>query len=727
LGYACAYGDALTLLNALQTLTHHELHSLFQQYNAAEQRLLHGVQQLFAETQPEPATQTSVLTQLQLLNTLKVDVQTLAVAMLQGAWQQQKITETHIQQTCPDCLPLFQALKKLSILHELELVPDLEDEKLRQQQIENLRRLLLVLVEDVRVVLIQLAERLSLMRQVRDLPIEQQRYIAQETLNIYAPLANRLGIGRFKWELEDLSLHVLEPEDYQKIAKGLDSRRQDREAFLQNIMQTLREMSEKLGINADISGRPKHIYSIWKKMRRKQVDIAEIFDALAVRLLVDDVAQCYTLLGLVHSQWQPIPGEFDDYIAAPKPNGYSSLHTALVGDDGKQFEVQIRTREMHQLAELGVASHWRYKEGVKHDPAFEQKLEWLRQLLENHQHAIPDNEDDDDNRQRTYVLSPQGRVVDLPANATPLDFAYYIHTSLGHRCRGAKVNQRIVPLNHTLQNGDTVEILTAPQERPSRDWLSPHLGYLHSSRARAKVRLWLNKQDAEQHLNDGREVLERELHRLNLNEVSLDTLSERFHCPDNDTLLQRIGRSDINMGQVAAALKDLLLPEPTKEPLKLHESRNREGKAAISVEGVEGLLTHTAKCCHPLPGDEVVGFVTREQGISIHRRDCPNMQKWLEKGNERLIDVSWQSTSSLVYPVDVLARAYDRTALLRDVITVFTSEKVNITASRTGTDKRDNIATLHLSIEVTSAEQLSGVLHRVESLPNVMDVRRLRQ
>lgn len=719
----------ITNLNS-DVMDNNHLSPLFAQYTPAEQAYLQQAQHWFNHLQTDGVSQQTMRERLQLLDTLKVDAPTLATALLYPAWQQQQLAETQIKQICPDCLPLFQALKKLSLLHELELVPELEDEKQRLQQIENLRRLLLVLVEDVRVVLIQLAERLSLLRQARELPTEQQAYVAQETLNIYAPLANRLGIGRFKWELEDLSLRVLQPEAYQKIAKSLDSRRQDREAFLQDIMQKLREMSENLGIPADISGRPKHIYSIWKKMQRKHVDISEIFDALAVRLLVDDVAQCYTLLGLVHSQWQPIPGEFDDYIAAPKPNGYRSLHTALIGDDGKQFEVQIRTRDMHQLAELGVASHWRYKEGIKHDAAFEQKLEWLRQLLENQEQATPDEDDDDNSRrQRLYVLTPQGRVVDLPANATPLDFAYYIHTSLGHRCRGAKVNQRIVPLNHRLQNGDTVDILTAPQERPSRDWINPQLGYLHSSRARAKVRLWLNKQNAEQHLNTGREWLERGLHRLNINqEAALETLRERFHAPDTDIMQQRIGRGDISMEQIAAALKDLILPEATKKTLKLHESRNSEGKVAgISVAGVDGLLTHTAKCCHPLPGDAVVGFVTREQGISIHRRDCPNMQQWLENGNERLIEVTWQAASSLVYPVDVLVRAYDRSALLRDVIAVFTSEKVNITASRTGTDKRDNIATLNLSIEVTSAEQLSGVLHRIESLPNVMDVRRLRQ
>jgi len=689
---------------------------------------------------------------LEVLTALRADTPTLIAALLhqgvtEGVWPLSEITG-HCGAASAT---LIQAMSRMALFKDLGQFTALPgNHEARQQQLESLRRMLLAMAEDARAVLIRLAERLIEMRHLRRLPLARQHYLARETLEIYAPLANRLGIGQIKWELEDLSLRTLEPDAYREIALSLAGRRLERERYLHQLIDSLRSQVQKLGIQADVAGRPKHLYSIWRKRQRKNVDISQIFDALAVRVLVDDLAQCYSVLGLVHSLWPPIAGEFDDYIAAPKQNGYRSLHTAVIGPEGRHFEVQIRTREMHRLAELGAASHWRYKEGVAHDPALEQKISALRQLLVSKEAEInhgasastalastalastplstsstsSTSSTDSTARERIYVLTPHGKVIELPAGATPLDFAYAVHTSLGHRCKGARVNQRIVPLNYKLHNGEQVDIIAATQERPSRDWLSPQLGFLGSARSRHKVRVWLNQQDFTQHVADGRATLERELHRLNLDDTPLDSLVKRFQAKDLDNLLASIAKGEINTAQIAGALREQVLPKPTALPLR--HSDPKAGSAGVSIQGVSGLLSQTAKCCSPLPGDTVIGFVTRERGVSVHRRDCPNVRRWLDEGHERLLEVEWNRADALVYPVDVEVVAYDRIELLRDIANVFAAERINITATRSGTDRRDNIARLTLSIEVNSAEQLSRILHRLEDLPNVLEAQRLR-
>ncbi|MDM8546910.1 bifunctional (p)ppGpp synthetase/guanosine-3',5'-bis(diphosphate) 3'-pyrophosphohydrolase [Candidatus Venteria ishoeyi] len=672
---------------------------------------------------------------LHLLQELQTDTPTLIASLLFQAVDSEQCKQSQIKQYANnESLQLINALAKLKRIDSLHDAVRTENEKIHAQQLENLRRLMITLTEDLRVLLILLAERLIQMRTLRELPQAQQQQLAQETLDLFSPLANRLGIGRIKWELEDLALRALKPTDYLQIANALNSRRQEREHYLQDIMARLQTLLSKANTQAEINGRPKHIYSIWKKMQRKQVAFSEIFDALAVRVLVDSVADCYTVLGLVHSLWTPIASEFDDYIAAPKSNGYRSLHTAVIGNEGKQFEVQIRTHEMHQMSELGVASHWRYKEGGKQDTAFEQKIANLRQFLESGGKAEQNDAEDEPDQARIYVLTPEGHVVELPAGATPLDFAYAIHTGLGHRCRGAKVNDRIVPLSQSLHNSDKVEVLADRQEHPRREWLNPHNNYLKTSRARAKVRHWLNQQSSEQHAQEGRTLLDHELRRLNLKDIPLDDLVKRYHCNDQAHLFARIGRGDVRMGQIANILQQYILPADKATGSQTSESGERTSAPesaqaptshpGISSQGVDGLLTHTAKCCHPLPGDEVIGYITRERGIAVHRRDCSNAQKWQEQGHERLIEVDWGASSKHRYKVSIFIRAYDRDRLLKDVSDTLTALHISVNAIQSSIDKHSHIAHMQISIKIHDIEQLSQVLQHLEELPNVIEATR---
>lgn len=702
---------------------------LAEHFSEAELRqVLQQALQHLQDLELEPETLQARGQLLDSLAEMRADRTTLLAAVLHPEVEAGRLTLADVGETYGEAVvKLIRALEKLHLLDQQRTYPD--EAKARQHQLESLRRMLLAMVEDVRAVLIKLAERLQLMRGLRAWPEQEQHYTAQETLEIFAPLANRLGIGRLKWELEDLSLRSLQNADYLHIAKSLDSRRSEREAYLQAIMQTLRDDLAAVGINAAISGRPKHIYSIWRKMQRKGVDFQEIFDALAVRVMVDNIGQCYTALGLVHARWTPIAKEFDDYIAAPKANGYSSLHTAVIGPEGRQFEVQIRTHDMHAAAELGVASHWSYKEGVKqHDSALEQRIAALRELLEDKEAEQDASLQDEEysGEERIYVLSPQGKVVEMPNGATPLDFAYHIHTSVGHRCRGAKVDGRITPLTYKLKSGEQVEILTAREERPSRNWLSSE--YLFTSSARGKVRRWLNQQQLEQHISEGRNLLERELHRLNVSDVPLEELARRFNNKSLDTFLAEIGRGEISSGQIAHQLQEHILPKHkdlSPDDLRLHSASKDAGSSGISSQGVDGLLTHTAKCCNPLPGDAVIGYVTRERGIAVHKRSCPQAQHWLEEDNARLIDVEWGQQQKTRYPVRVALRAYDRKALLRDVSDTLSEEKINITGVQTHTDDKDNIAHMVFNLEVRDVEQLSRIMNRLENLHHVLDVRRV--
>jgi len=602
----------------------------------------------------------------------------------------------------------------------------------RMNHAESVRKLLLAMANDVRVVLIKLADRLHNMRTLRYLNEQRQRRIARETLDIYAPLANRLGIWQVKWELEDLALRYLDTKAYHRIASLLDGRRIDRERHIELVKESLFTEFGRVGVQAEIAGRPKHIYSIWRKMRRKNIDFHQIFDVQAVRVLVDSTADCYTVLGVVHGLWHHVPHEFDDYIANPKANNYRSLHTAVIGPEGRAVEVQIRTHDMHEHAELGIAAHWRYKEGVHYDEGFEKKVAWLRQLLEWKEEEPSADEfvnrfKSESVEERVYVLTPQGKVIDLPAGATALDFAYHIHTDVGHRCRGIKVNGRIVPLSYELSSGQQVEVLTARQAAPSRDWINPHLGYLKTSRARAKVRHWFRQQDREINVTAGRASLERELHRLGVSGRQLEEVANKLNFNDIDSMMAALGGGDLQTGQVVNVLLNLAGTEDDQPPTMPSHNRRavpRHGHDDFSILGVGNLLTNAARCCRPVPSDVIVGYITRGRGVTIHRRDCANVLSLKDEDRDRLIDVEWGALPDRVFPLDIQLQAYDRPGLLRDVSALLANDRVNVLGINTSTDKRNMIAFMELHVEVTDIGQLSRILSRMGQLPNIIEVKR---
>jgi GTP pyrophosphokinase len=581
------------------------------------------------------------------------------------------------------------------------------------------------------VVLIKLADRLHNMRTLAALPAEKQQRIARETADIYAPLANRLGIWQIKWELEDLAFRYLEPAGYKQIASFLAERRVDREAYVERFVATLADELKKAGIAAEVSGRAKHIYSIWRKMQRKHKDFREIFDVRAVRVLVNDLRDCYAALGIVHSLWQYIPGEFDDYIATPKENNYRSIHTAVIGPEGKTVEVQIRTHDMHQSSELGVAAHWRYKEGARPDKGFDDKIAWLRSLLEWKDEVAEASEFVDQFKsevfsERVYVFTPKGNIVDLQAGATPLDFAYHIHTDVGHRCRGAKVNGQIVPLTTALRTGDRVEVLTVKEGGPSRDWMSPHLGYLQTSKARAKVQAWFRLQNHDANIAAGREALVREFQRLGIGDVNYEKLAARFRYDKTDDFLAALGRGDVKPTQLLAAVQELVEPAfRDQQPLvTARPAVSTRAPSGITIQGVGNLLTRMARCCNPLPGDPVVGFITRGQGITVHRQDCPNALRHHNENEERMIEVNWGAAAGQLYPVEVEIVAHERSGLLRDITGLLANEKINVLAVNTQTDQGEHVARMRFTLEIPDVAALSRVLALLDQIPNVMEVRR---
>jgi GTP pyrophosphokinase len=592
---------------------------------------------------------------------------------------------------------------------------------------ETLRKTFLAMGDDVRVVVIKLADRLHNMRTLSYLPVEKRQRIALETLEIFAPLANRLGIWQMKWELEDLSFRYVFPEKYKEIAGLVAERRADRQHDLEGITARLREELSRAGIEAEVKGRPKHLYSIYRKMERKQVPFELVYDVRGVRVLVATESDCYLALGVIHSLWKPIPGAFDDYIATPKDNFYRSLHTAVVFDDGRTVEVQIRTRAMDESAEFGIAAHWRYKEGRKRDRDFEQRINWLRRLMEWRQDV--DNATDfvdamksEVFNDRVYVFTPRGDIIDLPAGSTPIDFAYHIHTDIGHRCRGAKVNGRLVNLDVKLQTGEAVEILTAKRGGPSRDWLNPSLEMVKTQRAISKIRQWFKREDREQNVTDGRQMLERELRRLGLEGVAYEQLARDLGYSQVEDLLAAIGCGDVNLGKVVSRLAEAKLPElDLPRPLELEARGGRLAPGEVSILGVSGLLTNIARCCKPLPGDPIVGYVTRGRGATIHRRDCPNVLRIRDK--ERLVQVSWGQARE-TYPVSVRIRAYDRDGLMRDVSTLVANEGISMSSIHVST--KSSLAIFDLVMGVTDLNQLSRVLNRLEALPNVLEARRLQ-
>lgn len=595
-------------------------------------------------------------------------------------------------------------------------------------QAETLRRMVLTMVADVRVVLVKLAYRTQRLYQlVKAGAVEQSREVAQETLTIYTPLANRLGLGQLKWELEDIAFRIVDPDAYKRIAKALEENRASREIYIRDFVADLTARVDTHGIKgASVFGRPKHIYSIWKKMRDKHIGFSDLFDVRAVRVLVDDVQQCYSVLGIAHSIWQPISREFDDYIANPKGNGYRSLHTAVIGPRGKPVEIQIRTRAMDDDAENGVAAHWAYKEGAPVDLNLQKGINALRQLLDDSDDEfLVEGFSQQMDSQRVYVFTPKGEVIDLSRGATPLDFAYHIHSEIGHRCRGAKVNGRIVPLTYTLTNGDQVEVLTTREPAPSRDWLNRSLGYVNSSRARGKVRAWFNQQDHDQQLVDGRNILDRELKRYKASALSIDTLAKRLKFDKPNDLFVAIGRNDVTIAQIVGAIDHLA--EPVVRPMEAVNSNRKADQAAgaIHVRGVGNLLTQIAACCLPVPPDSIVGFITRGKGVTVHRADCSNILSLRESERERLIDVDWGDDDSSRYHVEIHIIAYDRHGLLRDVSTVLSALNVDVVSVNTLSDQASQTADMKIGLHIANTAELTTIMDKIRQLRNVQDVERV--
>ncbi len=597
------------------------------------------------------------------------------------------------------------------------------------EQAEKLRRLLMAIIKDVRVMLIKLCYRVSRMYLLKHCSYDERRCIARETLDIYAPLANRLGIGKLKWEMEDLAFRALDPLNFKRIAKLLEERRADREKFIQQFTGQLKDLIVAQEIEAEVTGRVKHIVSIWRKMQRKNLEFHELFDVRAVRVLVDSVADCYAVLGIVHTHWHSIPKEFDDYIANPKDNGYQSLHTAIIAEGGKVVEVQIRTHEMHQKSEFGVAAHWRYKEGVTLDQRMEKSIAVMRDLLAGPEEAATDalsGFTTELSTERVYVFSPKGQVVDLPAGATPLDFAYSIHSAVGHRCRGAKVNGRIVNLTYPLQTGEEVEILTAKEGGPSRDWMNKNLGFLKSASNRAKVRNWFNHLDLEQNVMDGKAIYERELGKYNFHDIDLDKILKHFKRDTEDQFFADLGRGMITAAQIVGYLQheqNKHEQDPFKKVKKPVKSDQRS-QDEIVIHGVGNLLTQFAKCCKPVPGDEVIGFITKGSGVTVHKRDCSNILALPEEQQARLIEVEWGSGGDSMFQAEIKLSAYDRTGLLRDISSVLANEKINLLNINSTTDQKEMMVITTLNIEVRSVDQLILVIDKLTQIPNVQSVKR---
>ena len=591
---------------------------------------------------------------------------------------------------------------------------------------ETLRKTFLAMGEDIRVILIKLADRLHNMRTLGFMPEKKRRRIAQETLDIFAPLANRLGIWQLKWELEDLGFRHTNPEKYKEIAQNLSETRLDRERKMDEIITRLIKVLAEVGIKVEITGRSKHIFSIYRKMVEKNKPFELVRDLRGVRLIVNDIPSCYAALGVIHTNWRPIPNEFDDYIAAPKDNFYQSLHTAILYDDGKPLEVQIRTPEMDENAEYGIAAHWKYKEKGPRDEQYEQRINWLKKLMEWRQEVedateFVDGMKTDVFQDRVYVFTPRGDIIDLAAGSTPIDFAYNVHTEIGHRCRGAKVNGKLESLDHVLKTGDQVEILAAKQGGPSRDWLNSNLGLVRTQRARSKIRQWFKHQNREQNLSQGKEILDKELRRLGLLDFNLEKLATSFDFRNLDDLYVAVGCGDISIGHIINLLSDV--ESTTQDGLVIKPGppvRDLNGNA-VSVLGLKNILTTYGKCCKPVPGDDIIGYITRGRGATIHRQDCPNMLRI--KDRDRLVRVAW-GEPQLTFPVEIQIKAYDRQGLMGDISSLLTNENINVKDIKINITH--NLAYLDLVVEISDIAQLARVLTKIENLPNVMEAHRLK-
>ncbi|MEX0605451.1 MAG: GTP diphosphokinase [Marinobacter sp.] len=672
----------------------------------------------------------------QVLVELHLDQASLVAAILYRAVREERVPLADIRKEFGDEIARLidgvQQMAAISAIHH-----PLKGAVLGQSQgqLDNVRKMLVTLIDDVRVALIKLAERTCAIRAVKDVSSDKRMRVAREVFDIYAPLAQRLGIGHIKWELEDLSFRYLHESAYKKIAKLLDEKRLDRESYIRNALATLEAELKVAGIKGDLAGRAKHIYSIWRKMRRKGIDFSQVYDVRAVRILVPEIRDCYGALGIVHGLWRHIPNEFDDYIANPKENGYQSLHTAVIGPEGKVMEVQIRTHKMHEEAELGVCAHWLYKGMDKgnRSTGYDAKINWLRQVLEWQEDlgdlsGLEDHIKGDIASDRVYVFTPEGHVVDLPHGATPVDFAYRVHTEVGHACRGARLNGRIVPLTYPLKTGDQVFILTSNNPAPSRDWLNPSLGYIQTSRARAKVTHWFKEQNRDRNIVDGRAILEDEFKRLSICDINLDQLAVKVNLRNAEDMFAAVGAGDLRPTHVANIAQHLLEPRTEQLDLKFTARRNKEygTESDIQIQGVGKLKTQVAKCCKPLPGDPIGGYITVGRGVTVHRQDCLTFLHLREYEPNRIIEVNWGGKPESVYPVDIEIEAYDRSGLLRDITQVLSSSRSNVLALNTTSNTDDNSATMMVTVEISSLEQLARLLAQIRNLPNILEVRRKR-
>ena len=665
-----------------------------------------------------------------ILAELHVDADTRTAALLFAAAEHLPDAEDKLAaQFGSGVADLVLALARLKSLR-LALRDSSQSGTLLKQQAEVLRKMMLAMAEDVRVVMMRLASRTQTLRYLTGNHLqadEIRKVMAEESLDIYAPLANRLGVWQLKWELEDLSFRFLEPDTYKKIARMLDERRVERGDFIEKVVARLHKELQAQGIAAEVYGRPKHIYSIWNKMQGKDIEFSEVYDVRAVRIVVDEVKDCYAALGLVHQIWTPIPKEFDDYISNPKGNFYRSLHTAVITEQGQSLEVQIRTHEMHQHAELGVAAHWRYKErnSAKADGDYDDKIAWLRQLL-SWRDEITDSADWVAQYKRAalddtiYVLTPQGRVIDLAKGATPLDFAYRLHTDLGHRCRGARVDGQLVPLNTPLANGQRVEIMTAKTGSPSRDWLSPAQGYLATSRARQKVRQWFAAQEEAELLTQGRAAITKELQREGQTQINIEDLAQKLGFKDSHALYLAAAHGEVGPRAIHVALSGAAEPAPEPE---IHTKRSKAGDSQVLVVGVDKLMTQLGRCCKPVPPDAIGGFVTRGRGVSIHRLECSTFRNMLRRNPERQIEAAWGNADAAnVYPVDLKVEAIDRQGLLRDISEILSREKVNVTAVKTQSSGGE--ARMSFTVELPGLEKLKRILTLLHEVAGVISVRR---
>jgi GTP pyrophosphokinase len=667
----------------------------------------------------------------QILADLHVGVDCLLAGILYRAVREQRIALDEVAQTFgQETRTLIGGVLRMAAISELQNKGEAPVLGQADGQKDNIRKMLVALVDDVRVALIKLAERTSAIRAVKD-DHQRRKPIAQEVFDVYAPLAHRLGIGHLKWELEDLSFRYIYADAYRKIARLLDGKRLERDRFVAHVRDEMSHVLAGAGLEFEITGRAKHIYSIWRKMQRKGIGFSQVYDIRAVRVLVPEVKDCYATLGLIHGLWRNIPNEFDDYIANPKENGYRSLHTAVIGPEGKILEVQIRTRQMDEEAELGVCAHWRYK-GSDSTSAmastYEEKIAWLRQVLDWYEdtgdsRSVAEQFSFDVAQDRVYVFTPAGDVVNLAQGATPLDFAYHVHTEVGHRCRGAKVNGSIVPLTYNLQTGERVEILTSKDGSPKRDWLQPGLGYLRTSRARAKVQHWFKAQARDENVDAGRHLLDREFKRLALTSVDYKRVAAKVQLGTVEDMYAAVGAGDLSSAQVLNAAQGLVGRHP--EPQLRLAGGSSSYRSQVQVKGVGNLLTHMAGCCKPLPGDSITGFITQGRGVSIHRSDCSRIMALQESSLERVIAVDWGESPEDNYEVDVAIECYDRQGLLRDITELFANARINVLAINTETNQKQHTATMRLRVEVPNLGALSKLLERIGRLKNVISAFRV--